>query len=168
MTQFQGIHARYLLVVIDEACGVPEWLWDAVLSLVTNEGARILAIGNPDDPTSRFAKVCAPGNDWNTIEVGYMDTPNFSGERVPEQLREHLIGPTYVRNAEADWGLDSALYEAKVLGRFPDVADNVLITPRMILAAQARSLPGFGAAGSGSIGLASALTRRASTATVTA
>lgn len=144
MTQFQGTHARYLLVILDEASGVPEWLWDAVLSLATNENSRMLAIGNPDDPTSRFAKVCAPGSDWNTIQVGYMDTPNFSNERVPEQLREHLIGPTYVERAANEWGVDSPLYTAKVLGLFPDVADDVVITPRMILAAQARSLPGYG------------------------
>src|SRR5262245_2197030 len=24
---FQGIHARYILVILDEACGIPEWLW---------------------------------------------------------------------------------------------------------------------------------------------
>lgn len=35
---FQGIHARYILIVIDEACGVPRVLFDAVDSLATNEG----------------------------------------------------------------------------------------------------------------------------------
>jgi len=140
MTAFQGIHARYLLVLIDEAAGVPEWLWDAVLALATNENSRIVAIGNPSDPTSRFAKVCAPGTDWHTITIGYQDTPNFSGESVPEQLREELIGPMYVDQARSEWGEDSPLWTARVLGLFPDVADDVVITPRMILAAQLRAV----------------------------
>src|SRR5690606_34556506 len=54
---FQGIHARYVLVVLDEACGISKELFDAVDALATNENARVLAIGNPDDPTSHFAEV---------------------------------------------------------------------------------------------------------------
>jgi hypothetical protein len=143
-TQFQGIHARYLLVILDEAGGVPEWLWDATTSLVTNEGARRLAIGNPDDPTTRFERVCRPGSGWHVEQIGYADTPNFTGERVPEQLRESLIGQAYVDTAEREWGTSSPLYTSKVLGLFPDVSDDVVVTPRMIREAHARSLPGLG------------------------
>lgn len=141
-TQFQGIHARYLLVILDEACGIPKWLWDAVLSLVTNEGSRILAIGNPDDPTTEFATKCAPGTDYNVITVSAFDTPNFTGEDVPEQLRELLVGPQYVADAAKDWGEDSPLYIAKVLGQFPDVADDVIISPRLIREAWENDLSG--------------------------
>lgn len=51
---FQGIHARYVLVIIDEAGGVPKAIFDAVDSLATNIHARVLAIGNPTTllPTS--------------------------------------------------------------------------------------------------------------------
>src|SRR4051812_2227197 len=52
---FQGIHAKYVLVVIDEACGVPRHLYDAIDALVTNQNCRVLAIGNPDDAASHFA-----------------------------------------------------------------------------------------------------------------
>src|ERR1044072_2716895 len=24
---FQGLHRKYILVILDEACGIPEWLW---------------------------------------------------------------------------------------------------------------------------------------------
>lgn len=142
-TQFQGIHARYLLVVLDEACGIPKWLWDATLSLVTNEGSRILAIGNPDDPTTEFAVKCAPGTDYNVIAVSAFDTPNFTSEKVPEQLREMLVGPTYVADAAKDWGEDSPLYISKVLGEFPDTADDVIVSPRLIREAHERDLSGL-------------------------
>lgn len=141
-TMFQGIHARYLLVLLDEACGIPTWLWQATQSLVTNEGSRILAIGNPDDPTTKFADYCAPGTDYNVISVSAFDTPNFTGEDVPEQLRESLVGPAYVREAEKDWGLDSPLYISKVLGEFPEVADDVIISPKLVREARERDLSG--------------------------
>ncbi|MCR4300614.1 MAG: hypothetical protein NUV51_03315, partial [Sulfuricaulis sp.] len=37
---FQGIHARYVLVILDEACGIPETLWTAAETITTNEGCR--------------------------------------------------------------------------------------------------------------------------------
>ena len=43
-TAFQGIHARYVLVVLDEACGIPESLGDAADTLITNDSSSILAV----------------------------------------------------------------------------------------------------------------------------
>lgn len=79
---FQGIHARYVLVIIDEACGVPKQLFDAADALATNENARVLAIGNPDDPMSHFASVCKPDSGWNRIKIDGLRTPNFTREAV--------------------------------------------------------------------------------------
>jgi len=79
---FQGIHARHVLVIMDEAGGINKTLFDAVDSLATNEYARVLAIGNPDDPTSEFAQVCKPDSGWNTIRIDGLRTPNFTREAV--------------------------------------------------------------------------------------
>lgn len=90
---FQGIHARYVLVIIDEACGVDVNLFNAVDALVTNANARVLAIGNPDDPTSHFAKVCKPDSGWHNIRIDGLGTPNFTQDAVEwldcEQCRKH-------------------------------------------------------------------------------
>jgi hypothetical protein len=79
---FQGIHARYVLVIIDEACGVTKQLYDAADALATNANARVLAIGNPDDPTSHFATVCKPDSGWNVIRIDGLGTPNFTQDAV--------------------------------------------------------------------------------------
>ena len=79
---FQGIHAQYVLVVIDEACGVARTLYDAVDSLATNDHARVLAIGNPDDPSSHFATICQPGSGWNSIHLDGLRSPNMTFKRV--------------------------------------------------------------------------------------
>jgi hypothetical protein len=139
---FQGIHARYVLVIIDEACGVPKLLYDAVDSLVTNSNSRVLAIGNPDDPSSQFQKICAPGSGWETIHIGYADTPAFTGEDVPEWLLELLIAPEWVDERRKRWGEGSPTYVSKVLGLFPDISDDTLLSPSLLLAAQLNELSG--------------------------
>lgn len=141
---FQGIHRRYVLVLLDEACGIPAPLWDAVEAITTNDDARILAIGNPDDPNTQFGTVCGPGSGWNVLQISSFDTPNLSGEWVPEYMRPLLPSREWVDDAATRWGVDSPVYQAKVLGEFPDASENTLIRPDWILAAQQRTLPPIG------------------------
>ncbi len=124
---FQGIHQQYVLVVIDEANGVPKGLWDAVETLVANDNSRVLAIGNPDDPSSVFAEVSKPGSGWKTIHIGYDDTPNFTGEWVPPQVAEQLIGKVWVEERKERWGEESPLYISKVLGQFPPYSTDSIV-----------------------------------------
>ena len=118
---FQGIHARYVLVILDEACGIPRSLWTAVETLATNEHSRVLAIGNPDSPLSQFRRVCEDGSGWHVIHVDGLASPNFSDEPVSDSLRELLLSRTWVEERRDDWGEDSALWSSKVRGRFPAV-----------------------------------------------
>lgn len=119
-TAFQGIHAIYVLVILDEACGIPEELWTAAQSLVSNDDSRIVAIGNPDDPNSHFAKICQPGSGWSVIHIGYQDAPNFTGENVPDIVSRSTLSPAWVEARKQEWGEDSALYTSKILGLFPE------------------------------------------------
>ena len=127
-TAFQGIHAEYVLVILDEACGIDQELWLAAGSLAANDKSRILAIGNPDDPGSHFAQVCKPGSGWNVLQIGYQDTPNYTGEVVPASLTPLLIGPTYVEEMRHDVGEQSGPWMAKVLGEFPEDADDGVVS----------------------------------------
>lgn len=124
---FQGIHARHVLVIIDEAGGVHESIYNAASSLAANEYSRMLAIGNPDDPSAHFAKICTPGSGWSVIRVDAYDSPNFTNEPVPDELRDLLISKVYVQEAIDDWGEDSPLFASKVRGMFPEIAEDVVI-----------------------------------------
>ena len=124
---FQGIHARYVLVIIDEACGVPEQLWVAADALTTNVDCRILAIGNPDNPASHFRKVCTPGSGWNTISISAFDSPNLTGEKVPNDLAMALVSREWVEEKRREWGEDNPLYQAKVLGAFAEDHPNQVV-----------------------------------------
>jgi hypothetical protein len=126
---FQGIHARYVLVVLDEACGIPKQLWDAASTIAANEHSRILAIGNPDDPSGEFANVCREGSGWSVLHVGYADTPNFTGEPVSDLVRDSLIHPWWVEDRRVYWGEESALFQSKCEGKFPTVGDPWQVVP---------------------------------------
>ena len=141
---FQGIHRRYVLAIIDEACGVPANLYTAVEAITTNADCRILAIGNPDDPSTEFGRVCLPGSGWNVMRIAAQESPNFTGEPVPDALRHLLPTPEWVEDAARRWGTDSPVYISKVLGEFPEVSENTLIPASWITAAQNRDLPPVG------------------------
>jgi len=128
---FQGIHARYMLVILDEACGVPKELWDAASTLGANKHARVLAIGNPDDATGEFFENCKPGSGWNVIGIGYDQTPNFTGEAIPNDLADLLISREWVAGRALKWGETSALFASKCRGEFPVGASPWIVVPLM-------------------------------------
>jgi hypothetical protein len=137
---FQGIHARYVLVIIDEAGDVPKSIFDAVDALATNIDARMVAVGNPDDPASHFATICKPGSGWHVETISAFDTPAYTGEKVPDDLLPLLVSPEWVEERKIRWGVNSPIYQSKVLGEFPDLSDDTLILPKWIEAAQKRSI----------------------------
>lgn len=139
-TAFQGTYSKFILFIMDEGCYIPQALWDGAETLISNEHSRILALGNPDDPNTEFARICSPGSGWNAIQVGYQNTPNFTGEDVPASLKDMLIGPTWVEEKKRKWGEGSLLYTSKVLGLFPLVSAEGLIPIQWIKAAQERTL----------------------------
>ncbi|HYI67145.1 MAG TPA: hypothetical protein VEW95_09495 [Candidatus Limnocylindrales bacterium] len=140
---FQGIHARYVLVIIDEADGVAGELFDAAETLATNEHARILAIGNPVDPTSAFASaVRLPAtidpdsgaadefdspSGWHVVRIDGYDTPNFTKEPVPDELRDMLLSPAWVESMVTKFGAGSSWVVGRIRGRHPiDSEDGVI------------------------------------------
>ncbi len=131
---FQGIHAPYVLVILDEACGIPPDLWIAADALTTNDGCRLLAIGNPDNPASEFERVCRPGSGWYVIHISAFHSPNFTDEDVPDELRQVLISRAWAEEKRLEWGEDSALYKSKVLGQFAEDASNQVISTADLLA----------------------------------
>jgi hypothetical protein len=141
---FTGIHAKSVLVVLDEASGLDDWLVDAALTLLTSEDSRLLAIGNPLDPASRFARLCAPGSGFETLSFSVFDTPAFTGEKVSADLLAVLPSQEWVSEREADWGRGSPAWIARVEGKFPPSSPDTLIAPHLILAAQAKDLPAEG------------------------
>lgn len=138
-TAVQGIHAPHLLVVVDEAGGIPHTLGRALEAIMTGGHTRLLAIGNPptDVEDSWFERVCH-SDLYNVIPISVYDTPNFTGEPVdqcrscppevmPHSIATHLVDHEWVRDVLAEFGDESAFVEARVHARFPRSAPNKVI-----------------------------------------
>jgi hypothetical protein len=165
---FQGIHSRKVLVVADEANGIPAELMEAMKGLVVNEDSRILAIGNPHEPTGAFYEMCRSAT-AHVIHISVFDTPNFScicGERYTKDTRDdgwpsrhrgdghgpleaisakaqaELVGPFWVEQRRKEALEGTPWWKAKVEGEFPDSASDQLISLSLI--ESARQLPYIG------------------------
>lgn len=75
---FQGIHRRYVLVIVDESCGIKEKLWQGVESITTTSDSRVLAIGNPTDPSAPFKRFFSIPELWHSMGISSFDSPNFT------------------------------------------------------------------------------------------
>lgn len=153
--RFQGFHSKNILVIIDEACGVAPSTYTAVDALLTSENSRKLEIGNPTDSASSFAKSFkTPGIHKITIDA--FDTPNMKKfgisaadiatnhwrEKITGPLpKPELITPEWVATRYKRWGENNPLYQSRVMAKFPEAGEDVLIPLSLIEAAQQRYLP---------------------------
>ena len=149
---FQGVHERYVLVIVDEACGITESLWTAIEAITTTGDARILAIGNPDDPNTQFGKIfndVQVKTEWNHHTISAFDTPNLTQPAIndpkhpyyaramldkdfPNELRPLMLQPETVESWRQQWGEQDPRWKAKILGEFPDQSENSLFSQATI------------------------------------
>lgn len=150
--RFQGFHEENILVVVDEAAGVPEDIFEAIEGVLTSEHARLLLLGNPTLIGGTFYNAFrTPG--WRTIVISAFDTPNFTAFGITEDdialgawdqkikgplPNPKLITPAWVADKYEKWGPSSPAYQARVLGQFPSEGEDTLIPLAWIEAAMAR------------------------------
>jgi hypothetical protein len=141
VSSFQGTRKLRTMVFLDEAGGLPAEMFTAAEAVATGADSRILAIGNPDRRGTEFHKIFTDpriSQDWDLHTISAFDLPTFTGELVypEEEKQEALLGGLtsveWVEHKQRAWGLDSARYKAKVLGEFPDEADNTFFSQEVI------------------------------------
>jgi hypothetical protein len=132
VSAFQGIHRRYVFVVLDEAGGIPTDLYTAAEAVTTSADSRVLAIGNPDRRGTEFHRIFREDDTWNKIKISAYDSPNFTGEWVPEDVKPLLIQPGWVDRQKRAWGEDSARFRSKVLGEFPEEDDTTFFSQQSL------------------------------------
>lgn len=152
--RFQGFHEEHILVIVDEASGVSKAIYDGISGILSSDQARILRIGNPTDPSGEFAQ--SFNSKYTTkIRISAFDTPNFTtfgitNADIPNRTwakkitgplpYPQLVTPRWVAERFEKWGEESPLYQARVLGQFPQQGDDTLIPISWIEAARQREL----------------------------
>lgn len=162
---FQGIHARYVLAIGDEATGLTEEMIDGLANITSNDNSRRLLISNPTNPYSALGRIFLKpslrkdGTEaWKRIHVSVLDLPTFHGRGglmctpdlcekyrehqqyplglgFPKELLESISGPQFVEDKKAEYGEDSARFRARVLGEFAFEAGSNLFTDRELATA---------------------------------
>ena len=132
--RFQGFHARHILVIVDEAPGVAEAIFEAIEGVLTSDHCRLLFTGNPTQIGGAFYRSHRePG--WKTFHISAFDTPNFTAFGITEDdiasgawetkitgplPAPWLITPQWVADKYKRWGPKHPAYQARVLGNFPE------------------------------------------------
>ena len=131
--QFQGFHSENMFVVVDEAEGVDEEIYEAVEAVMTSANPRLLLIGNPTTTSGGFHRAFHRERGiYTTITISALDSPNVAKGSIEIP---GLTTAAWVEERRAMWGEDSQLFRARVLGEFPDRGDDNLIAAPDIEAA---------------------------------
>lgn len=126
--RFQGHHAPHVLLIVDEASGVENAIFEAGEGYLTTPGARLLAIGNPTQTSGQFFDAFHSERAlWHRISISAFDSPNFTDEEVPEDVAVELTSQEWVDDKKIKWGEQSPLYQVRVLGEFPTESDDTVV-----------------------------------------
>lgn len=128
-----GIHATNLMIIFDEAQGIPESTYSGFRGVLQSGKAKQILLGNPtlpNGPTGEFFNAMQSDSDFHRITISAFDTPNFveTGitldsmllpESDPDNWRNKLdkyCGTNYKRALQSD---KVGIWENDVIDRFP-------------------------------------------------
>lgn len=114
----QGYHKPEVLVVFDEAAGIPEGRWDAANSLMATPRCRWLAIGNPEGPEGRFHEAftdLGKAEGWVGFHISAMDHPNVVTGR---EVISGAVTRGWVEDMRNRYTEAHPEYRRRVLGQF--------------------------------------------------
>jgi hypothetical protein len=126
---FQGLHnaRKRLVVVFDEASGIPGKIWEVTEGALTDAETEIiwLVLGNPTNATGRFRE-CFRSGRWKTWEID---------SRTVEGTNKALF-----EQWAKEYGEDSDFFKVRVRGMFPSQSVRQLISETDVDAAYGRYL----------------------------
>lgn len=115
---FQGVHADYLLLIEDEACGISNEIDEGAESCIVGSNNRLLRIGNPIADGTPFADSCKRSHiripAWNHTNVAWAYQQESDGiHRIKPELRKDLFDERDQILDREKWGKDAiALMES--------------------------------------------------------
>ena len=133
---FQGFHSPNMFIVVDEAEGVSDEIYEAIEAVMTAAEPRLLLIGNPTTVSGAFHRAFHQERHlYHTITISALDSPNVQENKV---VVPGLTSAKWVEERKETWGEENPIYRARVLGEFPDQAEDTLIRLSDIEAAVSR------------------------------
>lgn len=121
-TNLAGNHADNYLLWGDEASGIADEIWDVALGALTHVDNRAVMTSQPTRNAGMFYETHhklshRAGGVWIALTFNGEESPLVSKQSLEEQRQKY-------------GSRDDPQYQIRVLGRFPDRADEFLITKR--------------------------------------
>jgi hypothetical protein len=121
----QGVHSDNVMLVADEASGVPEAVFEAAAGSMSGHNALTILLGNPVRSSGFFFETHNRLKDeWWTRRVSCLDSTRVSSE--------------YVQDMKSRYGEESNAYRIRVLGEFPRSDDDTIIPMELLESAKHR------------------------------
>jgi phage terminase large subunit len=122
-----GIHSDNVLLVADEASGVPEQVFEAASGSMSGHRATMLMTGNPVRSTGLFFEAFhTQMHRWKTYHISCLTCPR--------------VTPDFIEEMKDRYGEESNAYRVRVLGEFPKGDDDTVIPMELVEAALTRDV----------------------------
>jgi len=122
-----GVHSDHVLLVADEASGIPEAIFEAAAGSMSGHNALTVLAGNPVRTSGLFFETHHQLKElWWTKHVSCHDSPRCT--------------PDFFEDMDARYGKDSNAYRVRVLGEFPLAEANTVIPFELLEASLRREV----------------------------
>ena len=122
-----GVHSENVMLVADEASGIPEQVFEAAAGSMSGDNACTVLLGNPTRGSGFFFDTHNSMTDqWWTRRVSCVDSPRVTDE--------------YVKEMAMRYGEDSNAFRVRVTGEFPLRDDDTAIPLELVESAQRRDV----------------------------
>lgn len=122
----QGIHAKHVLYLVDEASGIDDIVFEVAAGSLSTAGAMACLFSNPTKTSGYFYETHHRlRHRWRAHVVSSEDVPRARG---------------HIEDIIAAYGKGSNRYRVRVLGEFPTSDDDTVISLELVLAASKRQV----------------------------
>lgn len=120
MDMFTGYHSPHMLVLFDQAGGIPPNVYKAAEGLMTSKKCRWMAISNTAISEGAFADICmpdreSPHGDWKVIPISAEESPNVVAGK---NIYPGIISHEWLKEKKRIWDVDDPLYKIFVKAEF--------------------------------------------------
>lgn len=139
----QGMSGTRMLYIIDEASGIPDFIYDAIEGNRAG-GAKVILTGNPTQNHGEFYdafhskkldETDPESTGYKCLTISSEESPNVKAGR---EIIGGLATREYIREREREWGRDSPLFIVHVLGNFAKHEEGCAFSLQAIADAEAR------------------------------
>lgn len=125
---FAGLHAKYVLIIYDEASAISDKIWEVTEGAMTTPRAMWFTFGNPTKNTGRFRECFGKQKHrWTNRQIDSRTCKMTNKAKLNEWLEDH--------------GEDSDFFRVRVRGQFPRHGTGQLISAEDTTRAQDTELP---------------------------